>query len=144
MMGGKYFVSAAQPLQVPRMGQMVYYVMKNRIIENLKQHFLRVDCPIEAPEKDTFGDIDIVLQAPISARGHDGKEFYELLLKVLEPERLHTDSQNTRSEGDLMYHAAIPWPEDVPEKPSEALKPGVRLSLIPFFECLLLFPREFV
>lgn len=128
-MGGLYFSNGVQSLHTPRMGKVVYYATKGRIIDALKKHFLRVDCPLEAPEKSSFGDIDIVVQAPINVTTVSEKDLYDLFLKVLKPERLETDIQNSKSQGGLMFHAAIPWPDDVPEKPYEPLKPEVRHRL---------------
>jgi hypothetical protein len=104
---------------------MVYYVTKNRIIDLLQKHFLLVDCPLEAPEKKSFGDIDIVVQGPIGRQKHLDKALYELLLELLKPEQLDAETGNAKSEGDLSYHAAIAWPEDVPEEPFERPGPGV-------------------
>ena len=129
-MGGKYFDKVAQPLVVPRMGPMVYSVTKNRIIDLLKKHFLLVDCPLEAPEKQSFGDIDIVVQGPIGRQKHLDVVFYELLLEILKPEQLHTETGNSKSEGDLSYHAAIAWPADVPEEPFERPGPSVGIPLL--------------
>lgn len=104
---------------------MVYCIMKSRIMESLQKHFIKVDCPCEAPGKESFGDIDIVAQGSIDTSVMDEKDLYELLPMILNSERLDSDGQNSKSRGDLMFHAAIPWPHDVPEEPYEPLDPDV-------------------
>lgn len=64
-MGGKAFSSGSPgkpPLKTPRMSPAVYKHVKAQCISDLKKlGFSRVATPIEAPEKDTFGDVDILV-----------------------------------------------------------------------------------
>lgn len=66
-MGGKAFTTAtgSEPaLVVPRMEPAVYFKLKAKYIELLRSLFRLVACPLEAPGKRDYGDIDIVVSDP--------------------------------------------------------------------------------
>ena len=51
-------------LQTPRMSLEVYNEQKNVAIQQLRGFFEVVVAPAEAPEKDDYGDVDILVQGP--------------------------------------------------------------------------------
>ena len=59
-MGGKAFSNGPTKLSTPRMPPAVYQPLRDECISLLARFFARVACPIEAPEKETYGDIDIL------------------------------------------------------------------------------------
>lgn len=60
-MGGNVFASGPEALYTPRMGPSVYKHAKAQCTNALKNlGFSHVVTPIEAPEKDNFGDVDIL------------------------------------------------------------------------------------
>lgn len=60
-MGGKVFSTGADALSTPPMKQPVYTQVKNQCTTVLKNlGFSRIETPIEAPEKNSFGDVDIL------------------------------------------------------------------------------------
>lgn len=63
-MGGKAFASGPDALLTPRMPQPIYRSLLNQHLALLANLFDHVASPIEAPEKDSFGDIDIIVSQP--------------------------------------------------------------------------------
>ncbi|KAI3397478.1 hypothetical protein diail_10690 [Diaporthe ilicicola] len=60
-MGGNVFASGPDALYTPRMDPSVYNHAKTQCTNALKDlGFSRVVVPIEAPEKESFGDVDII------------------------------------------------------------------------------------
>lgn len=60
-MGGKVFSSGPDALHTPRMSLSVYNQVKAQCTKTLKDlGFSLVATPIEAPEKDSFGDVDFL------------------------------------------------------------------------------------
>lgn len=43
----------------------IYYSVKAEIHRILREHFLHVGTPIEAPQKEDFGDIDVIVACPV-------------------------------------------------------------------------------
>lgn len=69
-MGGKAFATAKgdEPaLHVPRMTPAVYFELKQKYLDLLGSLYRLVACPVEAPGKDSYGDIDIVVSDPDDA-----------------------------------------------------------------------------
>lgn len=61
-MGGKVFSKGDDALNVPRMPPAVYDFVKRQCKHALKElKFSRVASPIETPEKQSFGDVDILV-----------------------------------------------------------------------------------
>ncbi|KAL8923426.1 MAG: hypothetical protein Q9172_003123 [Xanthocarpia lactea] len=63
-MGGKAFAHGPEPLLTPRMAPAVYRYLLNQFQVQLAAFFAQVATPIEAPEKDSFGDIDFLVAKP--------------------------------------------------------------------------------
>ncbi|KAH8592400.1 hypothetical protein B0O99DRAFT_629588 [Bisporella sp. PMI_857] len=65
-MGGSAFASLPTPLHTPRMPLNVYEQITKDTQAVLQNHAYRhVGSPIEAPEKETFGDVDILVYEPL-------------------------------------------------------------------------------
>ncbi|KAI8629485.1 hypothetical protein F5Y19DRAFT_83761 [Xylariaceae sp. FL1651] len=58
-MGGLAFTSGPDPLYTPRMRPEVYRAVRDECQEKLRELFVVVAAPIEAPAKTSFGDIDL-------------------------------------------------------------------------------------
>ena len=65
-MGGHAFTNSPSPLSTPRMPPDVYYTLRDRYLQILSSLYTQAATPIEAPEKTTFGDIDILVSQPKS------------------------------------------------------------------------------
>lgn len=63
-MGGKAFTSGNEPLSTPRMPPATYHSLLSQFLSQLVSLFNQVAAPIEAPEKASFGDIDIIVSEP--------------------------------------------------------------------------------
>lgn len=63
-MGGKAFSHGSNQLSTPRMPAAVYTSLRDQYLTRLATLYGKVTSPIEAPEKDTYGDIDILVAAP--------------------------------------------------------------------------------
>ena len=63
-MGGKAFSHGPEPLSTPRMPPTVYGHLLDHFLVKLAAFFERVASPIEAPEKVTFGDVDLLVAEP--------------------------------------------------------------------------------
>ncbi|KAI6779327.1 uncharacterized protein J7T54_000425 [Emericellopsis cladophorae] len=105
-MGGSVFSSGPDSLRTPRMPKDVYFDRKERIISILQDHFQTVDTPIEGPEKEDFGDIDIVLYG-FKYRNPSRENIVELLESELSAVR----SKIVNHE-EISLSVAIPWDID--------------------------------
>lgn len=63
-MGGKAFTHGPEPLSTPRMPPAIYRCLLDQFHVQLATFFEQVASPIEAPEKATFGDIDLLVAKP--------------------------------------------------------------------------------
>ncbi|ROW16147.1 hypothetical protein VPNG_01803 [Cytospora leucostoma] len=117
-MGGKVFSSGADPLYTPRMAPAVYEHVKKQCISALEPLFPRVECPIEAPEKVSFGDIDIL----VSLEGSDfqngafaGSSVWTLIQEALGGVRSRYEGEVVTDRGRVVEakNIAIPWPTDL-------------------------------
>ena len=99
-MGGKAFKLGPNPLETPRMPPDVYYRLRNHYLSILSTLYLQVETPIEAPSKDSFGDIDILVSQPQSPLTSTP----EALGQALASERTFTTS------GSPSTSFAVPYP----------------------------------
>ncbi|KAJ0161422.1 hypothetical protein CTA2_6234 [Colletotrichum tanaceti] len=60
-MGGSAFASGEHALNTPRMPPKIYHHVKAKCLSALRELYICVASPIEGPEKEDFGDIDIVV-----------------------------------------------------------------------------------
>lgn len=63
-MGGLAFSSGEKPLFTPRMPRPVYDAVKQRCTAVLGELYHYVGTPIEGPDKNDFGDVDMVVARP--------------------------------------------------------------------------------
>jgi hypothetical protein len=61
-MGGSSFPD----LETPRIPAELYFLLRDKYAELLKQYYAEVTVPIEAPEKTSYGDIDFMVMADSS------------------------------------------------------------------------------
>ncbi|KAM0343424.1 hypothetical protein ACHAPU_008605 [Fusarium lateritium] len=110
-MGGKAFAHLAVPLVTPRMSKEAYLAIKNRVVRSLDHGFTWVDSPIEGPEKEDYGDIDMIIA---KFRG-----FYTTKPVLLDHVGLLLGAEHQiNSKGpEVSANFAIPWPKDLPYPP---------------------------
>ena len=63
-MGGKAFSTGPSPLSTPRMPETVYLTLRDKYLKLMLTLFDYAATPVEAPEKPSFGDIDILVCNP--------------------------------------------------------------------------------
>ena len=63
-MGGKAFAHPPHSLSTPRIPHAIYVLLRDKHISLLSAFYLNVESPIEAPEKSSYGDIDILASEP--------------------------------------------------------------------------------
>lgn len=109
IMGGKAFSSGLRALFTPRLAREVYEHAQQQCFAALKPLFPLVKSPVEAPEKTTFGDIDVL--ACLEGSSFTADEIgdpkkaavWEAVAKELRPAR-------TFQESTLVKNFALPWP----------------------------------
>ncbi|KAL8711754.1 MAG: hypothetical protein Q9220_003925 [cf. Caloplaca sp. 1 TL-2023] len=69
-MGGKAFTIGPDPLSTPRMTPELYHSLLDKYLHRLTSFFERVGVPLEAPEKTSFGDLDILVSIPKDTSFH--------------------------------------------------------------------------
>ncbi|KAL6242285.1 hypothetical protein RBB50_010833 [Rhinocladiella similis] len=95
-------------LNTPRMPKDVYQYSLARIEKLLKPHFTTVGYPLEAPEKNDYGDIDISVSEPIN-------EDLVTTNVTCTGDVLKTiigAAQWKHTKGSTIYHFAIRWPDE--------------------------------
>ncbi|TGJ85839.1 hypothetical protein E0Z10_g2912 [Xylaria hypoxylon] len=128
-MGGLAFASGLNPVFTPRMPPNVYRAVRDRCQEKLRELFVAVATPIEAPAKTSFGDIDLLVawnrqevfppRKPATFNHHSPESPKEAISRVLGAIRCKSDNPHTMT-------MAIPWPEDFPFHDTEP-----KLTVIP-------------
>lgn len=92
-MGGKAFA-----LSTPRMPPDIYHLLRDHYLQLLSSLYTHTATPIEAPEKTSYGDIDILVSLPKST-----SISAEALSKILGAERIFASGSPTTS-------FALPYP----------------------------------
>ena len=64
-MGGNAFTSGPNPVSTPRMPPEVYFMLRDHYNHILRTLYKRVATPIEAPNKTSYGDVDILVSEPL-------------------------------------------------------------------------------
>ncbi|KAJ0121743.1 hypothetical protein J7T55_008910 [Diaporthe amygdali] len=115
-MGGKVFSSGPDPLDTPRMSQDVYKHVKNKCTNALKDlGFSHVVSPVEAPEKKSFGDVDILacLEGTrfLSSAQLDNSTWAGIEM-ALDAKRSHSESRIGPAKQRIIDSKsfAVPWP----------------------------------
>ncbi|KAF5676998.1 hypothetical protein FHETE_1900 [Fusarium heterosporum] len=110
-MGGKAFAHLAHPLVTPRMSKEAYLAIKNRVVSSLNHGFSWVDLPIEGPEKQDYGDVDVIIA---KFKGYFTTK--EVLLDHVGL-LLGAEHQINSKGPEVSANFAVPWPKDVPYPP---------------------------
>lgn len=101
-MGGHAFTTSAtdgpSPLSTPRMPPDIYFVLRDQYLQLLSSVYTQTATPIEAPEKASYGDIDILVTLPKST-----STSAESLAKVLGAERIFTILRSPTTSFALPY-----------------------------------------
>ena len=64
-MGGKAFTRLNPPLSTPRLPPHVYWPLRESLLSLVTKYYKYASSPLEAPEKESFGDIDILASEPL-------------------------------------------------------------------------------
>lgn len=110
-MGGKVFSSGGDPLFTPRLAREAYKQVRESCLAALRPLFPLVGTPVEAPQKTTFGDVDILAcieGSPLAAadQGTQAASYdaiWSAVEAALQPRR-------TNQETPLAKNFAVPWP----------------------------------
>lgn len=70
-MGGSAFNMDAHGLTTSRMDKKQYTALSNYLLPLLRLYFRNVSTPPEAPGKETFGDLDIMVSQPLDLHPHE-------------------------------------------------------------------------
>lgn len=103
-MGGLAFSSDG--LSTPRMPPEVYYAVQSRVENTLRSHFKLVGHAVEAPAKQSHGDIDVLVAEPTDCGITPGGPMGDFLVRVLGAKTWKKTS------GNSTYHLALHWPEE--------------------------------
>lgn len=102
-MGGRAFSgSTNSPLLTPRMPPDIYFRLRDHYLQLLSSLYTQIATPIEAPEKTSYGDIDILVSQPKSIPTSASAED---LATVLGAERTFVNS------GSPLTSFAVPYPD---------------------------------
>ncbi|KAI9740450.1 MAG: hypothetical protein M1834_005030 [Cirrosporium novae-zelandiae] len=93
-MGG----SAFSDLNIPRIPSELYFQLKNRYLQVVREFYKDADSPIEAPEKQDHGDIDLIVAKP------------NCQIPILKIAQL-LDASRIMGQGQPTKNLAIPCPE---------------------------------
>ena len=64
-MGGKAFSHGPNPLSTPRIPKAIYTLLRDEYINLLSTLYGNVASPLDAPGKDSYGDIDVLVSSPL-------------------------------------------------------------------------------
>lgn len=67
-MGGSAFSAILSATAFPRIPPSIYHALKARLIPKISQLYNSVGVPIEAPEKQNYGDLDLLVCNPRSTQ----------------------------------------------------------------------------
>jgi len=97
-MGGAAFASGIEPLKTPRMPFQIYQQLRQYCMQVIRKHYGVVDSLTDAPEKNSFGDIDFLVQEPLSPEANI------LIADDLQAKRTLVNGPS--------ISLAIPWPSE--------------------------------
>lgn len=115
-MGGKVFSTGSNALFTPRMDPKVYEIILAHCLDALKALFPVIKSPTEAPEKTSFGDIDIIVSLEGSSFIQEQIDnpqrttVWAAIEKKLKAVQVFQEGKLFRSK-----NIAIPWPIDIAE-----------------------------
>lgn len=108
------FSSGSKPLFTPRMAREAYEHIQKSCFDLLNPFFPCIKSPVEAPEKATFGDIDILVSLQDSLfpdeqiRDPQKAGIWEVIEKQLNAIRSYQETPHIKN-------IAIPWPKTLTE-----------------------------
>ena len=101
VVGGHAFTANdPSPLSTPRIPPDIYFALRAHYLQLLSCLYTRVAAPIEAPEKASYGDIDILVSLPIST---STSTTTESLAKLLGAERVFSVSGSPTTSFALLH-----------------------------------------
>ncbi|RMZ82815.1 hypothetical protein DV737_g1886, partial [Chaetothyriales sp. CBS 132003] len=109
-MGGNAFAGDDPNLLFPRLSPRLYKQLKDEITTRLLKHFEYARVPIEAPEKTSHGDIDVLVCNAVSADAYDPARLSLALCARLWKQIKGSDTVNL----------AFDWPEDGADFPYQS------------------------
>ncbi|TQS39336.1 hypothetical protein Golomagni_00144 [Golovinomyces magnicellulatus] len=127
-MGGTAFAQHNPPIPTPRLCRPLY----EDVLNLLRNYYTHVASPIEAPGKETYGDLDILVCEPLEASLDESqKSREELALKLKD---ILDAKAYIVKKGDAIVNFAIPLPhrprmESKENKPEEEIFVQVDIQL---------------
>ncbi|KIN01768.1 hypothetical protein OIDMADRAFT_196300 [Oidiodendron maius Zn] len=117
-MGGQAFAKSDPPIPTPRMPPEVYAQVLTQTHAVLRTYFGHVDSAVEAPGKETYGDVDILVYGPFNPTWADLEKgsttVAETLAKALGAKKYLSQK------GNPTVNFAIPWPgQDIEDMTKE-------------------------
>lgn len=114
LVGGKVFSAGPSPLYTPRMVPQVYLRVKTECFAALEPLFPVVQSPIEAPEKTTYGDIDILVCLEGSSYTQDEiNDPQKRAIWAKAEEALKAVRSVQQGKLAVVKSIAVPWPAGV-------------------------------
>lgn len=102
-MGGLAFNKGTDALRTPRMPRCVYLHVKKECTRILQTLYDTVESPIDGPDKDDYGDVDLLVQGPKTAT----LGFRESMDKI---GTALGAFKSMVEKPDVASHFALPWP----------------------------------
>jgi len=116
-MGGQAFALSKPPLHTPRMPPEIYAQVRAQTHSILRKYYSHVDSAIEAPAKESYGDVDTYVYGPLDTAFESSETgsivVAQNLAKVLGATKF------MRQTRDPIINLAIPWPERGDEEEEE-------------------------
>ncbi|KAI0998251.1 hypothetical protein K3495_g9945 [Podosphaera aphanis] len=126
-MGGSAFSQHIPPILTPRMPRSVYSLVLRQTLSLLGTYYKYAASPVEAPGKDTFGDLDIIISQPLSPAFDDTKTNREGVGENLKAV-LNAKAHLVRK-GEPLIIFAVPWPREHAEEPSALEEKFVQIDV---------------
>ncbi|RKF53895.1 hypothetical protein GcM3_214008 [Golovinomyces cichoracearum] len=131
-MGGTAFAQHKPPIPTPRLCRPLYKDILSKTVDLLHNHYTHVASPIEAPGKETYGDLDIIVCKPLEAsldESQNSREELALKLKGILNAKAYIVNK-----GDAIVNFAIPLShrprtESKKNKPEEEIFVQVDIKL---------------
>lgn len=108
-MGGQAFAASKPLLLTPRMPLHIYALVLAQTHAILRKYYSHVETAVEAPGKETYGDVDIAVYGPLDPTWCDVEKGSAIVAEKL-AEALGAKKFLTQK-GSPTVNFAIPWPE---------------------------------
>ncbi|KFY44946.1 hypothetical protein V494_01243, partial [Pseudogymnoascus sp. VKM F-4513 (FW-928)] len=125
-MGGNVFTTIRNPLFTPRMPPEVYIPVRDHCHAVLAKYYTHVCTPIEAPEKTSYGDIDILVHGPLTS---PPPALSELGAALDAAASILPRAENPEANYAIPWPSSLPPPAD-PSPPEDEQKRFIQVDLL--------------